>query len=115
MARFDARVSKLIAGAVDARMMPPIIEALAASSAHLERIERALDRANWAAASLAGEMDVVLNGLTREVFRLQAQVDKLQRSLGEAGRADPNVLSIHDAAEDNAPPHRTVADRARVG
>ena len=117
MVRYDAHVSKVIAGTVNARMMPTIAEALADSSARLERIERTLDRADQAAASMAEEMDLVLNGLTREVFRLQSRVERLQRSLGEAGRLAHGGLTILDGSEEDVPSRRAAApaDRARVG
>ncbi len=111
VARLDARVSRLIAGTIEARLITSIAE----SSARLERIERTIDRADRAAAVMVEEMDVVLNGLTREVFRLQAQVERLQRGLGEAGRPDPNVLSILDGTSEDDNAHEEAVDRARVG
>ena len=117
MARFDARTAELISGTVNARMMPPIIEALAISGHRLERIEESLDRADRAASNLAEEVDLVLNGLSREIFRLQAQLEMLQRSLGEDDRATGNGLSIVAESGDDAPLRRSPApaERSRVG
>jgi hypothetical protein len=103
MMRFDSRVSRLVSGAINDRIIPPITEALADSGRRLERIEESLGRADLTASNMVEEIDMVLNGLSREIFRLQAQVEKLQRSLGEDGRASGNRLSIVAESDDVAP------------
>jgi hypothetical protein len=116
MARFDARVSGLIEGAVISRMTPTIIQALAISERRLERIEATLARADDSVASLAEELDLVLNGMSREVFRLQAQVEMLQRSLVDPSRVVAGGLSIVEDSCEEAPVRRpSTAERARVG
>ncbi len=116
MARVDARLSALVSGTVNARMMPPIIEALAVSGHRLERIEATLARADRSVAELGGEIDLVLNGLSREIFRLQAQVDGLREALREDARDTVDGLSIVDETGEDLPVRRPgVPDRSRVG
>jgi hypothetical protein len=115
-ARFDARITRIIEGALISRMTPAIIQALAVSEHRLERIEGTLARADDSLAALAEEMDLVLNGMSREVFRLQAQVEMLQRSLADQGRIVSGGLSIVDDSCDEAPVRRPApAERSRVG
>ena len=115
-ARFDARITGIIEGAMVSRMTPTIIQALAVSEHRLERIEGTLARADDSLAALAEEMDLVLNGMSREVFRLQAQVEMLQRSLADQGRVVSGGLSIVDDSCDEAPVRRPAqAERSRVG
>jgi hypothetical protein len=116
MARFDARVSGLIEGAVISRMTPAIIQALAVSEHRLERIEGTLARADDSVAALAEELDLVLNGMSREVFRLQAQVEMLQRSLVDQTRIVAGGLSIVEDSCEETPVRRPAsAERSRVG
>jgi hypothetical protein len=115
--RFDARVSRLVSDTVNARMMPPLIEALDQSGHRLARIETILDRTDRAATHVAEEVDVVLNGLSREIFRLQAQVELLQRTLRDDMRFAANNLSIVNEAGEESPLRRPTApaERSRVG
>jgi hypothetical protein len=106
VARFDSRVSRLISDTVNARMMPTLVEALASSGYRLERIERNIASADRAATNLAEEVDLVLNGLSREIFRLQLQIELLQRRLDDDSRLEANGLSIIDASG---------TERSRVG
>lgn len=117
MARLDAHVSGLIAGTVNARMMPTLVDALAVSGRRLERIEETLAKADRTASDLAEEMDLVLNGLSREVFRLQAQVEALRRAVEQqADRMTGNGLSLLDGSEDGEPVRRSNApERSMVG
>jgi hypothetical protein len=116
MARFDARVSGLIERAVISRMTPAIIQALAVSEHRLERIEGTLARADDSVAALAEELDLVLNGMSREVFRLQAQVEILQRSLVDQSRVVSGGLSIvEDSCEETPVRRPATAERSRVG
>jgi hypothetical protein len=115
--RFDARVSRLVSDTVNARMMPTLVEALAASGDRLERIERSIASADRTATNLAEEVDLVLNGLSREIFRLQTQLDLIQRRLEEDSRSSVNGFSIINESGDPAPMHRpsASAERSRVG
>ena len=114
--RFDARIEALISNTVNARMMPPLIEALAISGRRLERSEETLASANHAAASIAEEMDLVLGGVSRELFRLQAQVEELRAIVADAGRETATGLSLVDEAGEDAPVRRTMAtERSKVG
>lgn len=114
--RFDARIEALISNTVNARMMPPLIEALAISGRRLERIEETLASANQAAASIAEEMDLVLGGVSRELFRLQAQVEELRAIVADSGRETATGLSLVDEAGDDAPVRRPMAsERSKVG
>jgi hypothetical protein len=115
MKRFDARISQLISDTVNARMMPTLVEALAASGQRLERIERSLAGADRAATCLAEEVDIVLNGLSREIFRLQAQVELLQRQLEDDSRFSLNGLSIVDESDEGPPLHLSASEHSRVG
>jgi hypothetical protein len=117
VSRFDARVSRLVSDTVNARMMPTLVEALAASGHRLERIERNIAGADRAATNLAEEVDLVLNGLSREIFRLQTQLELLQRRLEEDSRFSMSGLSILNETGDESPMHRSLAsaDRSRVG
>ena len=113
MARFDAKMSELVSNTVNARMMPTLVEALAIAGHRLERIERTLERADRSAAALGEEMDLVLQGLSREVFRLQVQVEAIQGSLVDGGRVG---LSIVEESGEATPVRRPASpDRARVG
>jgi hypothetical protein len=80
-------------------MMPTLVEALASSGDRLERIERSIASADRAATNLAEEVDLVLNGLSREIFRLQAQLEQLQRRLDDEARFATNGLSIVKASD----------------
>lgn len=83
MARFDARVVRLVSSTIEGGMLPPILEALEASEARLERIEALLARADRSASTMAEtaeHVEVVLAGMGREIFRLQAQVEALRRA-----------------------------------
>jgi len=113
--RFDSRVSRLVSGAINDRVIPPITEALAVSGRRLERIEESLERADLTASNMVQEVDMVLNGLSREIFRLQVQVEKLQRSLGEEGRTSGNRLSIVTESDDEAPSRLATAIPERFG
>jgi hypothetical protein len=113
--RFDDRISRLISDTVNARMMPTLVEALAASGHRLERIERSIAGADRAATNLAEEVDLVLNGLSREIFRLQSQLELLQRRLEEDSRFSVNGLSIIDESGEESPLHRPASERSRVG
>ncbi|WP_435005869.1 hypothetical protein P12x_003624 [Tundrisphaera lichenicola] len=116
MARFDAHLSAVIAGTVNARMMPTLVEALAISGRRLERIEATLERAEDSADSLATEMDLVMNGLSREVFRLQAQVERLELELLDPSRIGGTGLSIVDESREESGSRRVgVVERSRVG
>jgi hypothetical protein len=90
-------------------MVPPILEVLAASEARLERIEGLIIRAERSASTLAEEVDLVLGGLTREVFRLQAQVQQLRGD----DRRPIKVLSLLTESDDGLEP--APAGRAMVG
>ena len=57
MARFDARITGLIEGAVISRMTPTIIQALAVSEHRLERIEGTLARADNSVADVAEQVN----------------------------------------------------------
>ncbi len=76
MGRFDARVVRLVTMTIEDRMVPPIARGdFSETEARLGRIEELLIRADRSASTLAEEVDLVLNGLSREIFRLQAQVE----------------------------------------
>jgi hypothetical protein len=107
MGWFDARVVRLVSSTIDERMLPPILEALEDSEARLERIERLMARADRSASTMAEEVDVVLNGLSREIFRLRAQVARLQGD----DRRPVAGLSLLAEPEAEVP----AAERARVG
>ena len=92
--RFDQRVSRIVSDTVNARMMPTLIDALAASNQRLERIEQSLVSADRSASNLAEEVDVVLSGLSREIFRLQVQLELLQRRLDEESQFAISNLSL---------------------
>jgi hypothetical protein len=115
--RFDDRVSLIVSNTVNTRMMPQIVEALAMSAQRQERIEESLTRAEASASNMIDEIDLVLNGLSREIFRLQAQVELLQRTLGDDPRAADNGLSIVDASGEESPLRRAAvpAERSKVG
>lgn len=118
-ARFDAHVSQLVSDTVNARMMPPLAEALGRSDDRLGRIERALGSANQAAVDIAEEMDLVLGGLSREVFRLQAQVEEIRARL-VADRDAPDaaghftVVDARQDGDDDAVRRPRTSDRAAL-
>ena len=65
---------------------------------------------------MAEEVDLVLNGISREVFRLQAQVESLHRLIVREINESNNGLSIVDESGDEAPVVRAAAtERSRVG
>jgi hypothetical protein len=115
--RLDARVTSSVAVAIHERIMPPIVDALMQSNQRLERIEHTLDRATRSAGQMAEEMELVLTGLSREVFRLQAQVEVLHRMVeGELERATPSKLTIVDESEEDEPLRRAAgSERSMVG
>jgi hypothetical protein len=114
MGRFDARVVRLVAVAFESRMMPPLVEALSASDSRLDRIEGLLSKADRSASKMLEEVDLVLNGLSREVFRLQAQVEMLRRDLDQQDRSVIGGLSLlSESADETRAPVST--ERSRVG
>jgi hypothetical protein len=115
MARFDARVSGLIAGTVNARMMPTLVEALAISGHRLERIEGALARADRSATALAEEIDLVLNGLSREVFRMQVQLDSLRQAVADGAREAGGLSIVEESGEETPVRRPSAHERSRVG
>jgi hypothetical protein len=110
MRRVDARIVGLVARTVEARMVPPLLEALAASEARLERIEGLIVRAECSASTMAEEVDLVLGGLTRELFRLKAQVQQLR---GDDRRPIGGLSLLAESEDDGLEP--SPAGRARVG
>ena len=117
LSRFDGRVVELVAGTVNARMMPQLIDALANCIHRLERIEESIGKVDRAATNMAEEVDLVLNGLSREIFRLQAQVEILQRTLNEDALAIGNGLSIVAESAEEAPSRLATSapERSRAG
>ena len=117
MRRVDARVSALVASTVNARMMPEILHPLGVAIARLERIEASIAGADRAASAMVEEVDLVLNGISREVFRLQAQVESLHRMIAREIRDSGAGLSIVDESGDEAPVIRaaSASERSRVG
>lgn len=116
MARFDDRVSRLVSGTVNARMLPDLIEPLAVALRRLERIEDSLARADRSAMALSEEVDLVLNGVSREIFRLQAQLEHLQTTLARDHRPTNGGLSLLDHSGDESPILRgTLSERSKVG
>ncbi len=117
VARFNAHVSRIVSGTVNERMMPELLQPLAVALKRLERIEESLARAEHSASAAVEEVDLVLNGVSREIFRLQAQVESLHGLIHREIREARNGLSILDASEDDEPTVRRApaADRARVG
>jgi len=116
VSRFDAHVSAAVATTLNARMMPELIHPLVGAMHKLDRIEAALARADLAASTAAEEVDLVLNGISREVFRLQAQVEALHRTVAREAREAGNGLSIVHETGDEAPVLRaTATERSRVG
>ncbi len=115
LARFDARVSLLVSNSVNARMLPELIEPLTIVLRRLERIEDSLARADRSAMALSQEVDLVLNGVSREIFRLQAQLEHLQ-TLARDGRGISGGLSIVDQSGDQSPVLRGgLNERSKVG
>jgi hypothetical protein len=81
MGRFDARVVRLVSTTIEERMLPTVLGAFDDIEARFERIERLmvrLDRSTSALPTMVEDVDVVLDGLTREIFRLRAQVERLR-------------------------------------
>ena len=116
LARFDARVSLLVSNSVNARMLPELIEPLTIVLRRLERIEDSLARADRSAMALSQEVDLVLNGVSREIFRLQAQLEHLQTTLARDGRGISGGLSIVDQSGDQSPVLRGgLNERSKVG
>jgi hypothetical protein len=113
MGRFDARVVRLASRSIDERMLPPLVEAMAASDARLERIERLMARADRSASKMAEEVDLVLNGLSREIFRLQSQVEWLRNE----DRPMVGGLSLHEGSDEDpaASPEDVPTERSKVG
>ncbi len=116
VSRFDDRVSRLVSNSVNARMLPELIEPLAVILRRLERIEDSLARADRTAMALSEEVDLVLNGVSREIFRLQAQVEHLQTTLARDPRAVNGGLSIVDPSDDESTVLRgNHNERSKVG
>ena len=116
MNRFDDRVTRLVSGTVNARMLPELIEPLAVALRRLERIEDSLARADRTAMALSEEVDLVLNGVSREIFRLQTQLEHLQTTLARDGRGASGSLSIVDQSGSESPVLRgNHPERSKVG
>jgi hypothetical protein len=113
MSRFDARVVRIVSATIEDRMLAPILETLSETEARLKRIEELLIRADRSASTLAEEVDLVLNGLTREIFRLQAQVESLRK--GEEEVVTGLTLLVESAAEPAPRSEVAPAERSRVG
>ncbi len=94
MRRFDARVSTLVSNTVNSRILPELIPPLGLALERLERIEQSLSRADRATSAMTEEIDLVLNGVSREIFRLQVQVETLQRIVNQEIRHAGLGLSL---------------------
>jgi hypothetical protein len=116
-ARFDSRISRVVSNTVNTRMMPSLMDGLDLIGLRLARMESNLERAERAATHMTEEIDVVLNGLSREIFRLQAQVEVLQKTLRDDARSASSNLSIVNEAGEESPLRRPSAatERSRVG
>jgi hypothetical protein len=114
MGRFDARVVRIVSMTIEDRMLAPILETLSETEARLKRIEELLIRADRSASTLAEEVDLVLNGLTREIFRLQAQVESLRKG-DEEVVVGLTLLAEPDDAEPSSRSEVAPIERSRVG
>lgn len=115
LARFDDRVARLVAGTVNARIMPELIEPLAIALRRLERIEDSLARADRNALAMAEEVDLVLNGVSREIFRVHAQLEQLRAALADDPRMTPGLSLIDGAGAESPVLCGPVGERSRVG
>lgn len=110
--RVDARLTHLVAFAVEARLMPPLRQMIESSNRSMERLEGSILATRRSAEVLAEDVDVALEGISRELIRLQGQVELLQRTVEATGlRVRNGLVVVGDPdAFDEAD-----ADRAKVG
>ena len=115
--RIDARISMLVSNTVNSRILPELVPPLGLILERLERIELTLARADGATAAMTEEIDLVLNGLSREIFRLQVQVEALRRIVDQESRhAGPGLSLIAETGEEEAIRRpATAAERSMVG
>lgn len=114
--RFDARVVRLVAGSVHTHVLPEVTEPLNLALRRLERIETSIAQVDRTALGMSEEVDLVLNGVSREIFRLQAQLEHLQTTLARDARMASGHFAIIDQAGDDTPILRgSIGDRSRVG
>ena len=97
--RLDAKLGRLITGAIQSQVMPPVVDGLEHSRHAFWRIEHALQVAQVTAERNTTEIDLVLNGLIREIARLQHQVEALQDQV-EAVTYIRNGLTLVDGDGD---------------
>ncbi|WP_435018970.1 hypothetical protein TA3x_000962 [Tundrisphaera sp. TA3] len=114
-ARVDAYAEQMISNTVNARMMPILMESLAGCGHRLERIEASLGSAHQAASAIADEMDLVLGGLSREVFRLQARVEELHWMASTDRRTEAGLSLLGEVGEDEPMCRPISQERAMVG
>lgn len=114
MSRYDARVVRLVSWTIEVRLVPPILEAIRASDDRLERIEALIERADRSASTMAEEVNLVLSGLSREIFRLRAQIATLR---GDDREAVGGLTLLSDSGEDGPidRPETALSERSRVG
>ncbi len=113
--RIDARISMLVSNTVNSRILPELVPPLGLILERLERIELTLARADGATAAMTEEIDLVLNGLSREIF--QVQVEALRRIVDQESRhAGPGLSLIAETGEEEAIRRpATAAERSMVG
>ncbi len=110
--RFDARLTHLVAFAVEQRVLPPIRQMIESSNRSMERVENSILATRRSAETLAEDVDLALESLSREVIRLQGQVEMLQRTIEDTGLRVRNGLVVvgdSDVFGDSE------GERARVG
>ncbi len=115
--RIDGRISVLVSNTVNSRVLPELIPPLGLALERLERIESSLARADRSTAAMSEEIDLVLNGVSREIFRLQIQVEALQRAVQAESRPSGLGLALLADGGQDAPLRRQngSADRSMVG
>ena len=97
--RIDAKLERLVTGAIHARVMPPVVDGLNHTHHALWRIEHGMNLAKAAAERNATEIDLVLNSLIHEIARLQHEVEALQDQV-EAVTYIRNGLTLVDGDGD---------------
>lgn len=95
--RFHGTITRLVANVVEERAIGPILPRLDLALASLERLEQGVNCARHEVNNVYGvDTNLALDGLVREVTRLQRQLDAL-REIVEESRG---LAVVGDDAED---------------
>ena len=116
MRRLDSRLNRMISASIEANLMPTIQHSLASTTHAIERLERSLDSSSHSAQAMAGDVDLMLGSVVREIARIQIRLDALQDVLCRTPATLRTSLTLVEGDDENDVPLRPASvERSRVG